>query len=89
MLKKDKLTNDEEPSVKNAARHLLKRLYEEKPKVLTPDWYKFAQTQATVKNTIEEVLDKDLPESYDRQVYSQKCNKVYQIILRRSVEGAA
>ena len=40
ILKKDKMTKAEEIKVKNAARHLLKRLNEEQPKVLVQDWFK-------------------------------------------------
>ncbi|MDO9134223.1 hypothetical protein [Hydrogenophaga sp.] len=46
LLKKDGLTKDEEQRVKLAAKHLLRRLVEEQPKVLVQDWYKDAQTQS-------------------------------------------
>ncbi|MFL1467008.1 type I restriction endonuclease [Marinobacter sp. HN1S83] len=44
-------------------RHI--RLLEGHPKVLVQDWWKDGQTQRAVKAAIGEVLDKDLPESYD------------------------
>lgn len=45
---------------------LIVRLFEGHPKVLVQDWWKDGQTQQAVKAAIEEVLDKDLLESYDR-----------------------
>jgi len=35
------------------------------------------QTKAAVRNTIEVLLDKDLPLSYDDQTYYDKCDVVY------------
>lgn len=40
LLKKEKLTKDEEQKVKLAAKNLLKRLKDERPKVLINDWHK-------------------------------------------------
>ena len=41
------------------------------------DWRKNQQTKAAVRTTIEEVLDKDLPPSYDETIYDEKCDIVY------------
>lgn len=41
------------------------------------DWRKKQQTKAGVRNTIEVVLDKELPPSYDEQTYDEKCDVVY------------
>jgi type I restriction enzyme R subunit len=40
LMKKEKMTKAEKTAVKNAARSLLKRLREEKPKVIIQDWYR-------------------------------------------------
>ncbi|MEM7183129.1 MAG: type I restriction endonuclease subunit R [Spirochaetota bacterium] len=88
LLKKAKLTKEEEKSVKNAAKHLLKRLYEEQPKILTPDWHKFTQSQSKVKGAIERVLDEELPDSYNRRDYNHKCNIIYDMVLKREIERA-
>ncbi len=85
MLKKEKLTQKEEKQVKLAARHLIKRLLEGHPKVLVQDWWKDGQTLLQVKDAIEKVLHEDLPESYDRLLFKEKCENVLNMI----VDGAA
>ena len=85
LLKKDPLTQDETQKVKLAAKHLLKRLVEEHPKVLVQDWHKDNQTQKQVRAEIERVLDEDLPESYDRATFKQKCENVYEMIVNYAI----
>lgn len=87
LLKKEKMTKDEEIKVKNAAKHLLHRLIEEQPKVLIQDWYKDSQTQAQVKSEVEKILDKDLPETYDRALFANKTNLLFQLIFDYSQKG--
>lgn len=87
LLKKDKLTKTEEQSVKLAAKDLVIRLLSAHPKVLVQDWWKDGQTQFQVKAVIEEVLDDDLPESYDRLEFKDKCDKVYELVTELSVNG--
>jgi type I restriction enzyme R subunit len=87
LLKKDPLTQDETQRVKLAAKHLLKRLLEEHPKVLVQDWHKDNQTQRQVRSEIERVLDEDLPESYDRTTFKQKCDNVYELIVEYAIRG--
>lgn len=81
LLKKEKMTKDEEIKVKNAARLLLKRLLEEQPKVLVQDWYRDSQTQAKVKLEVEKILDKELPQSYESALFANKTNLLYQLIF--------
>lgn len=70
------LTEEERDEVKNAARELLSRLKEEKLKL---DWRKHQRTRAEVWVTVEETLDETLPtRPYGRQVFSEKCNEVFQ-----------
>ena len=87
LIQKSKLTKKEEQDVKNAAKHLLARLKEEKPTVLVQDWYKDTQTQLTVKDAIEKVLDDDLPRSYNRKEYSNVCNKVFEHVFVQASRG--
>lgn len=87
VLKKDKMTKDEEVRVKNAAKHLLKRLVEEKPKVLVQDWFKDSQSQLTVKSAIDTVLDGDLPDSYDRVLFKEKSQKLYDLVFEYASKG--
>jgi len=87
ILKKEKMTKDEEIKVKNASRHLLKRLKEEQPKVLVQDWYKDNQCQMIVKGVIEEVLDHDLPVSYDKNIFKEKSKRLFELVYEFAVRG--
>ncbi len=86
-LKKQKLTKAEEQKVKLAAKHLITRLLEEHPKVRVQDWWKDGQTLRLVKNAVEEVLDADLPDSYDRVVFKEKCDNVFELIVDFAVNS--
>lgn len=81
LLSKDPLTQDETQRVKLAAKHLLQRLVDEQPKVLVQNWHQNAQTQQQVRGEIERVLNDDLPDSYDRTTFKQKCDKVYDLAI--------
>lgn len=87
LLKKEALTQDETLRVKLAAKHLLKRLVEEQPKVLVQNWHQSTQTQQQVRAEIERVLDADLPESYDRTTFKQKCDNVYDLAIEYALRG--
>ncbi len=81
LLKKDKLTKAEKQKVKLAAKSLIQRLREGQPKVLAQDWWKDTQTQKKVEHTIEEVLNQNLPNSYDRPTFKDKCEKVFTLVI--------
>jgi type I restriction enzyme R subunit len=87
ILKKEKMTKAEEIKVKNAARHLLQRLIKGRPKVLIQDWFKDGQSQVRVKLAIEEVLDKDLPETYEKDLFKEKSNKLYALVYEYAARG--
>ncbi|KAB0576289.1 type I restriction endonuclease subunit R [Ideonella dechloratans] len=87
LLKKDALTQDETQRVKLAAKHLLQRLVAEQPKVLVQGWHMNAQTQKQVRAEIERVLDQDLPETYDRTAFKQKCDNVYDLMVEYAIRG--
>lgn len=89
LMKKDKVTKAEEVALKNAAKMLLKRLREEKPTVLVQNWEKDQQSQVRVKTAIEEVLDKNIPETYDRLTFKQVCDRIYNLIFEKAVNGLA
>jgi len=79
LLKKDKLTKEEEKSVRLAAKSLLEKLYDAKNKILIQEWHKEKATQEKVKREIQLVLGNLLPEtSYDRLVFSQKVDVAFQ-----------
>jgi type I restriction enzyme R subunit len=87
LLKKDKMTQEETQKVRLAAKSLLHRLLQERPKVLVQDWYKDNQTQKMVRSVVEKILDRDLPESYDRVLFREKCDNVFYLVLEYASRG--
>ena len=87
VLKKERMTKDEAVKVKNAAKHLLHRLIAEQPKVLIQDWFKDSQSQFRVKKAVEEVLDKDLPETYGKDLFRLKSEKVFELVYEYASKG--
>lgn len=81
------MTKAEEIKVKNAAQHLLKRLLEEQPKVLVQDWFKDRQSQIRVKIAIEDVLNDDLPETYETNLFKEKSQKLYELVYEYASKG--
>jgi type I restriction enzyme, R subunit len=79
LLKKDKLTKEEEKSVRLAAKSLLVKLYDAKNKILIQEWHKEKATQEKVRREIQTILDKMLPESsYDRNIFAKKVDVAFQ-----------
>ncbi len=87
LLSKDKMTEAESQKVKLAARALLRRVLEEHPRVLVEDWFKDAQTRKVVRDALEEVLDVNLPDSYDKQLFQRKRDDVFDAILDYALSG--
>ena len=87
LIKKENLTKDEEQKVKLAAKNLLHKLKDDKPTVLITDWYKDTQTRFQVQAAIKKVLNDTLPQSYDRAVYSNKCDIVFDHFLTMAQNG--
>ena len=87
LLKKDKMTKGETQKIQLAAKSLLHRLLEESPKVLVQDWFKDSQTKRKVQSAVEEVLHAHLPESYDRVVFKEKCDNVFDLMLNYAMQG--
>lgn len=87
LLKKDNLTKDEEQEVKLAAKSLLYRLREKRPAVLINDWHKDNQTRMQVQTAIKKVLNEALPQSYDRTIYSTKCDVVFDHFFMMAQSG--
>ena len=82
LLCKDNMTQAEEKKVPLAAKALLKRLTEEKPKVLVQDWYKDMQTRLAVRDEVGAVLDDYLPEDgYDKDLFIKKRDMVFELTL--------
>jgi type I restriction enzyme R subunit len=87
LLKKSKMTKEETQKVRLAAKALLHRLKEESPKVLVQDWFKDAQSRGRVRSAVELVLDKSLPETYDRAVFTEKCNNLFELMVNYASQG--
>lgn len=84
LLKKDKLTKEEEQRVKLAAKALLERIQSPRPKLFVQNWDQDTQSKNKVRSTVEEVLNETLPESYDRAIFTEKCNRVFDLMLTYS-----
>ncbi|MFO7996426.1 MAG: type I restriction endonuclease subunit R [Dehalococcoidia bacterium] len=70
-----RLTRKEKSQVKKVARELLTKL---KAEMLVLDWRKRQQSRAQVMVTIEDMLDKGLPEKFKEDIFHQKCELLYQ-----------
>ena len=85
------LSDNETAQVKRVAAELLDVLKRDK---IVLDWRKEQSTRASVRVTVEEILDR-LPETFTRPIYAQKCEVVYQHVFDsywddgRSVYSAA
>ncbi|MEQ8799973.1 MAG: type I restriction endonuclease subunit R [Salinisphaeraceae bacterium] len=84
ILQKDGLTKAEEQQVKLAAKALLKRLHEEKPKVLIEGWHRDTQSQLRVRSTLEEVLNNILPDAFDRRDFSTRSDEVFELLIAQA-----
>jgi type I restriction enzyme R subunit len=87
LLKKPKMTKEETQKVRLAAKSLLHRLREAQPKVLIQDWFKDTQSRERVRSTVQAVLDTNLPPTYDRTLFTEKCNNVFDLMLRYASQG--
>ena len=87
LVKGKKLTKAEEQKVKLAAKNLFNKLVKERDSLLVVDWYKDEQTTSMVKSAIQESLDKDLPESYDKEIFIAKTNLILSLLVDKYVQG--
>jgi len=62
-------------------------LQEESPKVLVQDWFKDVQSKSVVRSAVESVLDANLPKSYDRKVFTEKCNNILDLMVNYASQG--
>lgn len=87
LLRKEKLTKDEEKRVKRTAKILYETLTTKKLELFIVDWQNDPQPKEKVKREIITVLDSFLPESYERDVFTQKSNMVYEHIVDQAMMG--
>lgn len=84
ILQKDGLTKAEEQQVKLAARALLKRLQETRPKVLIEGWERDNQSRKRVKSAMEEVLDDKLPDTFDKHDFSARSEQIFELLVAQA-----
>lgn len=87
LLKKETMTKDETQKVRLAAKRLLERLRDGKPRVLVQDWFRDTQSKARVRSAVEDVLHAHLPKTYGRMVFTEKCNSVFELMFDYANRG--
>ncbi len=87
LLKKENLTKEEEKKVKKAAKSLLKAFSDKKRELFIYNWYNDRQKKEEVEATINEVLDEELPLSYDRVIFASKKQEVFNHIYHLAEIG--
>lgn len=87
LVKGKKLTKEEEQKVKLAAKNLYKKLTTERDNLLVVDWYKDERPKLKVKSAIEDSLDNDLPESYDKVTFNSKINLLLNHFIDMAVQA--
>jgi len=86
LVKGKKLTKAEEQRVKLAAKNLYTKLSQNKDNLLIVDWYKDDQPVAIVKNAIQESLNADLPDCYDKESFVSKINLLLNHFMDMSIQ---
>jgi type I restriction enzyme R subunit len=89
LLKKEKLTKEEEKSVKKAAKSLLKTLCAKKRELFIYNWHKEKQKQEEVESTINNILHVELPASYELGVFQEKKKEIYDHIYHLAEIGSS
>ena len=87
LLKKEALTKEEQKAVKKAATQLLQKLFDAKQKILIQEWHKEKVSQEKVRHEIKTVLNDNLPDSYGRQIFTEKIEVVYQHFYELAEQG--
>lgn len=87
LLRRDKLTKDEEKKVKLAAKMLYESLMQKKDELFVVGWESDPQPRERVRSEITTTLDKFLPDSYSREVFTLKSNVVYEHIVDQALMG--
>lgn len=55
--------------------------------MLVQDWFKDSQSKGRVRSAVEDVLHTNLPDSYDRAVFAEKCDNVFETMLNYASQG--
>ena len=89
LLRKDKLTKDEEKRVKLAAKELYTTLVVRKDELFVIGWQNDPQPKERVRSAIVNCLNAALPDCYDRDIFAVKSNRIFQLIVDQAVMGYA
>ncbi len=87
LLRKDKLTKAEEKKVKLAAKELYQTLIAKKSELFIVGWQNDPQPKERVKAEIIESLNRHLPGSYDREIFTLKSNIIFEHIVDQAMMG--
>ena len=60
---------------------------QDKQDLFVVDWYKDEQPKARVLSAIENILNEDLPESYDKEVFKSKSMLLLDHFIDMTVQG--
>ena len=89
LLRKDKLTKDEEKRVKLAAKELYATLQARKSELFVVGWYNDQQPKERVRSAIITCLNTSLPDCYDNGIFEATSNTVYQHIVDQAMKRYA
>lgn len=87
LLRKDKLTKEEEKKVKLAAKALYTTLIQKWNELFVVGWQNDSQPKEKVKKHIVTILNEFLPQSYDREIFQYKTTLVFEHILDQAQTG--
>lgn len=87
LLRKDKLTEEEEKRVKLAAKELYTTLISRREELFVVGWHNDPQPKERVRSAIVSCLNGVLPECYDRDIFAAKSNRIYQHIVDQAMMG--
>jgi type I restriction enzyme R subunit len=87
LLRKDKLTKEEEKRVKLAAKELYSSLIAKKSELFVVGWHNDPQPKERVRSAIVECLNTALPDCYDRDVFAAKSNMIFEHIVDMARTG--
>ena len=89
LLRKEKLTIEEEKRVKLAAKELYTTLLARKNELFVVGWHNDPQPKERVRSAIVNCLNSALPECYDRDIFTAKSDLVYRHIVDQAMIGYA
>jgi len=89
LLRKDKLTKDEEKLVKLAAKELYRTLLDRTKELFIVGWQNDQQPKERVRSVIHGCLDKTLPTCYDSEIFAEKRELIFGHIVEQAMTGYA